>query len=93
MVLGVLIVDMQQNFLQVHSKSSVEDIIKSQKKVLDRCCVDDIPVAVLECTGCEEDRPTHPELQKELKKIKRHDLFYKTKENGFSNTKLNPRLI
>lgn len=85
MGVAVLVIDMQQSFLNGIDDDMVNVLIDNQIKVLRFCAEHDIPVAVLEFQG---EGLTLNVLQWEINRVSRYRVFIKLQDDGFSNPEL-----
>ncbi|MEA2097834.1 MAG: isochorismatase family protein [Patescibacteria group bacterium] len=83
--LVVILIDMQQIFLDGLKKKNRERIIANQIFIIRWCAQENIPVVVLEYRGSGE---TIDVLAKELKKIEDLRIILKSYDNGFYYTEL-----
>ncbi len=87
--LGVLLIDMQDRFVQGLAREGAAKIISHQVKVLDYCREHDVPVFVLEFYGCGET--IHP-LSDHVSRLRRKECIIKRYNDGFYDTLLSARL-
>jgi nicotinamidase-related amidase len=87
--LAILLIDMQERFLEYYSKKEVNSLVKAQEGVLDMCAVKNIPVAIIETFPFGE---TINPLKNKIKSIPRNKLFSKESLNGFDNPNLQYKL-
>ena len=87
--LAVLLIDMQNGFLQGRRNDVIEDLIANQKSLLQYCAEHDWPVAI---TLFANQGFTIPELQTLVNQVPRHNQFIKPGRNGFENYKLREQL-
>lgn len=80
--LGVVLIDMQEVFLEELIAGSAEVIIPNQQKVIRICKEMDIPVVVLEYAGWG---PTKRELMELVHCNRRSEVLEKNDDNGFSH--------
>ncbi len=90
---GVLLIDMQDFFLEELSDSDRRRIIESQGEVLEHCAAKDIPVAVVEYEWhrYNADR-TIPKLRKRVLEVPRHRYLRKDSDDCFLYTRLDETL-
>jgi len=82
---GVVLIDMQPNFVSGLREYVTARIVREQLRVLDECARLDMPVVVLEYKG---HGATIPELVAALKRVPRRSLITKTNDDGFYKTHL-----
>lgn len=83
--LVVILIDMQQFFIEVLKRKDKKRIIANQIFIIRWCAQKNIPMVVLEYEGCGK---TINALTKELKRIKDLKTISKPHDNGFYNTEL-----
>lgn len=88
--LAVLLIDMQNHYLEDIKIEDKKNLIKNQKEVLEICMRKDIPVAVLEM--CAKGK-TAEELCLLIEKIPRKSFFEKRGRSGFYETPLYDELV
>lgn len=86
---AVILVDMQDFFLEKFEKEKVKDLILNQNKVLELCEVNKIPLFVLEYSGRGK---TVSALQKSIKKVEDVSVVVKENNSGFRDTNLDELL-
>lgn len=84
--LAVILVDMQQYFINDLKCHEEQRVIPNQIAVIKQCAKNNIPVIVLEYCNCGK---TIPVLAAELKKLKNPRFIRKSEDNGFDGTRLN----
>ena len=87
--IAVVLVDMQDFFLEKFDKEKVKELILNQNKVLELCGVNKIPLIVLEYRGRGK---TISALQKCIKKITDVCVVIKENNSGFRDTNLDKLL-
>lgn len=87
--LGVILVDMQAEFLEKIDSIEIRTQIAAQIDVLEACISSDIPLAVLEFKHYGQ---TDAALRPYIKATPRHAYFTKHYDDGFTNRKLEPKL-
>ncbi|MGC9311020.1 MAG: cysteine hydrolase family protein [Candidatus Aenigmatarchaeota archaeon] len=80
---GVIIVDMQENFLRPLEPLRAEMLVGNQLRLLGYCADYDLPVAVLEYSG---EGPTQREILEAVGRVPRSEYFIR---NGFNSGFLN----
>lgn len=80
-MLGIMLVDMQEKFIDYEKKN----LVKSQKRLLDFAIRRNIPIFMLEYEGYGT---TLPELKKVARKKENCYIISKKNENGFKENKL-----
>ena len=94
--LGVILVDMQEDYLDNLDIKDVDPLIESQRIVLQRCAGYNIPLIVLEYSGgylgFDTSQPTIRCLDEAVNKIPRRRTLPKKRKNGFSNKELDWQL-
>lgn len=86
---AVMLVDMQYGFMICMDPKVSEKLIVAQIKVMQQCAANDIPLFVLEYNKSGE---TLKQLCKEIDKVPRVFRFTKSRNNGFSNPRLQETL-
>jgi nicotinamidase-related amidase len=87
--LGVLLIDMQEDFLIEIDETERQKMIEQQKKILHACSLLDIPVIILEYSN---HGSTIEDLQKCLDSVVRTSTITKPRNDGFVRTKLDKQL-
>lgn len=82
---GVVLIDMQPDFVAGLREHVMARIVHEQLRVLEECARLDIPVVVLEYKG---HGATIPKLATALKHVPRRSLIRKTNDDGFYKTHL-----
>lgn len=77
--LGILLIDMQNHFIEQNLPNEVKELIDSQKRLLNFAFKNGVPIFVLEYNGLGE---TIEELKKELSKNRSY-FINKYRNNGF----------
>lgn len=85
--LAVMLIDMQEGFLNHHSERSVCRMMKSQEYVLNNCIDNNIPVFTLEYNPWNFGK-TNGFLRDKLNDVPRNFTFEKDKDDGFTNPNL-----
>lgn len=83
---GVVLIDMQPDFVAGLREYVTARIVHMQQHVLDECARLDIPVVVLEY---RKQGATIPELAAALERVQRRRLIEKPDDDGFCRTELN----
>jgi len=78
---AVLLIDMQDYFLNEEKRK----LIPNQIAVIKECKKNDVPIVVLEYSGCGE---TTSELQKELKGVSNCHKLIKSSDSAFGSTRI-----
>ena len=89
--LAIILVDMQEGYVENLRDGEKERIIPNQRAVLEYCRVHDIPVIVLEFNTSRRGE-TIPELLEVAKKNSNFDLLRKNYDDGFLCTDLDSTL-
>jgi nicotinamidase-related amidase len=87
--LGVLLIDMQDNFLEYIEDKEKKKLIKNQIGIIYLCEVYDIPLIFLEYEG---NGRTIGELQEAAQKVRVKIALEKSYDDGFANTDLADKL-
>ena len=82
---AVLLIDMQEYFLDTIDEKEKKEMISSQIEVLEYCAKKDIPAAILEFAYLGD---TIDELVPYISKVPRRCNLKKTKKDGFTNPEL-----
>jgi len=84
----VVLVDMQDFFLNNFSPAMRSSLISEQGKIVDLCMRKNIPLVVLEYKASGKDRgKTTPKLEQKIRKIKQ-EVIIKENNSGFTKTHL-----
>jgi nicotinamidase-related amidase len=84
---AVLLIDMQEFFLQRIEQKAHKPLIDNQIKVIRYCAAHKIPLVVLEYEGVGRGK-TIPKLQSEIKKVSTVAVIRKPHNSGFRDTNL-----
>gem|GEM_PF-5721611 len=82
---AVLLIDMQESFVNHMGLSEYNDVVGSQREVLTYCASHGIPVAVIEFLG---SGPTAPPLMKTLRDVGRKGTIVRYDKDAFTNPDL-----
>ncbi len=82
---AVLLIDMQDRFLQRHHREDQKMLISAHGRVLDFCCEESLPVAVIEYEGYGL---TTDYLREKVERLPKRETFTKTADNALVGTDL-----
>jgi nicotinamidase-related amidase len=86
---GVVVIDMQEEFIKHLTKEEREDLIKSQVDFLNYCCKKNYPIFFIEYVGSKK---TIKEIDDVKKQFQNWYVFKKTDNGGFKNKKFEKQI-